>query len=457
MSFRDLLKISLGSLSRRRLRTFLTVLGVFIGVTSIVVMLSLGIGLKQFFMSTVEQLGSLTQVTVYNYGDTAQDKNAETKFLTDEKVDSFRSIPHVQDAYPVLETSVLMKQGPYEANITLTGIPIRAMRSINLQEGTYPKESDNGLKLLVGNMVGTNFYDPKASNQFDYGMDGLEQKVDFRQPMFTIFDTAAYYAAKNPASGDDGTKPTAPKKYILDTVGYIEGKPGSWNRYSYSVIADLDQLKAQLRKIYGKRAIPDQPTNKKGKPYRYFVYNEARVDVDDMEEVETVQKTLQDMGYQATSQMEYLKQTQQTSNMIQAVLGGIGAVSLLVAAIGIANTMMMSIYERTKEIGIMKVLGCDMRDIRSMFLIEAGLIGLMGGVFGLVFSYGISVIINRLLGGAIAGSEMGGDVASVSISVIPIWLAAAALVFAVLVGMAAGFFPAQRAMKLSPLSAIRNE
>ena len=83
--------------------------------------------------------------------------------------------------------------------------------------------------------------------------------------------------------------------------------------------------------------------------------------------------------------------------MVQAVLGGIGAVSLFVAAIGIANTMMMSIYERTKEIGVMKVLGCDMGNIRSMFLIESGFIGFMGGVLGALLSYGVSIIVNRFV------------------------------------------------------------
>ena len=126
--------------------------------------------------------------------------------------------------------------------------------------------------------------------------------------------------------------------------------------------------------------------------------------------------------------------------------------SLFVAAIGIANTMMMSIYERTKEIGVMKVLGCDMGAIRNMFLIESGFIGLMGGVTGVAISYGISMALNRLLRIGESLTGMAGD-----ISRIPLWLVAMAVVFAVLVGMVAGFFPAMRAMKLSPLAAIRNE
>ena len=151
--------------------------------------------------------------------------------------------------------------------------------------------------------------------------------------------------------------------------------------------------------------------------------------------------------------MEWLEQAQEQTDMIQAVLGGIGAVSLFVAAIGIANTMMMSIYERTKEIGVLKVLGCALGDIRTMFLMEAGFIGFMGGTLGLGLSYGVSYLVNRFLGAGLLGMGMGtGD-----ISRIPLWLSGAAVVFAVIIGMLAGLFPALRAMKLSQLAAIRNE
>ena len=109
----------------------------------------------------------------------------------------------------------------------------------------------------------------------------------------------------------------------------------------------------------------------------------------------------------------------------------------------------MSIYERTKEIGVMKVLGCDLRNIRTLFLMEAGFIGLIGGIIGLVLSFTISAVMNKL---AQASEEyMNG------ISYIPLWLIGLSLIFAILVGMIAGFFPARRAMKLSPLAAIRNE
>lgn len=254
---------------------------------------------------------------------------------------------------------------------------------------------------------------------------------------------------QNMGNGDESSQ----KKYLFPACALVDGGENGFSEYGYQIYTDIDLLKTQLKKIYRKNPIPGQPTNKKGKPYNYFVYNMIYVNVDDMEHVTEVQKAITDMGYEAYSSMQWLEQAQQQTDMIQAVLGGIGAVSLFVAAIGIANTMMMSIYERTKEIGVLKVLGCALGDIRTMFLMEAGFIGFMGGVLGLGLSYSVSAAINKFLGASLSGMTGG----SGAISRIPLWLSGSAVVFAVLIGMLAGLFPALRAMKLSPLAAIRNE
>ena len=170
-----------------------------------------------------------------------------------------------------------------------------------------------------------------------------------------------------------------------------------------------------------------------------------------MKYVEGLTQMIKEMGYEAYNDAEWIQQQQNEMNMIEGVLGGIGAVSLLVAAIGIANTMMMSIYERTKEIGVMKVLGCDMRNIQMMFLFEAGFIGLIGGFIGLIISFSLSFVINKI------ASATGALGIEGNLSYIPPSLALFALVFALFVGMLSGFFPSRRAMKLSPLAAIRND
>ena len=120
--------------------------------------------------------------------------------------------------------------------------------------------------------------------------------------------------------------------------------------------------------------------------------------------------------------------------------------------------MIMSIYERTREIGVMKVLGCFIGNIRAIFLMEAGMIGLLGGVIGTVISYAISFVMNTFLGGAISqvmGFGMSGE--GGEISIIPLWLVLLALGFSTVIGLISGYYPANRAVKISALEAIKNE
>ena len=451
MRFLDLLTMSINNLRRRKVRTALTVLGVVIGTASVVVMVSLGIGLNALMMEMYSSYGSMTAIEIYNYGNNGNNGTSDNPlYLTDDTVKEFLRIPHVTSASPVLETNVILKQGVYETNTSINGVTREFMEQIPLGQGKLPDPKSTEMEFIYGNAVVQWFQNSKTGKGY-WDTQELPDIDYMNKPMFVIFDTDAYYQSRSGGSGD-GTPVKAPKKYLIKTAGVVEGGIDDYNSYAYGVYTDIDQLKTQLKKIYKKNPIPGQPTNKKGKPYSYFIYNQAYVYVDDMENVTTVQKAITDMGFQANSQMEWIEQSQQTYNMIQLVLGGIGAISLFVAAIGIANTMMMSIYERTKEIGVIKVLGCDLRTIRNMFLLESGFIGFMGGVIGVAISYGIGFIMNHFLG---IGQIMTGQAGN--ISRIPLWLAAAAVVFAIFVGMAAGFFPSLRAMHLSPLAAIRNE
>ena len=463
MRFPDLLIMSVNNLRRRKLRTALTVLGVIIGTASIVVMVSLGIGLNELTMEQIASWGSLTTIDVRSgdsYGQSyavsigggssgmSSGSKSEPNYITDEVIEKFSRLEHVTGTSPVLSINVLLRQGAYEAQYeTIQGVGPAYFEQIKLGEGEYPQKGDTGL--FFGNTVIQDFYNAKTGK--GYWDTGELPDVDLMgRPFFVTFDMDGYYQSQYPSEDGAGTKP--PKKYMMNGIGVQEGGLDDWNNYSYRIYMDVDGMKSQLKKAFKKgKTIPGQPTNKKGKPYNYFIYNSAQVYVDDVDNVTKVQKELADMGFQVQSQIDWLERSKQQSDMVQAVLGGIGAVSLFVAAIGIANTMMMSIYERTKEIGVMKVLGCDMGNIRNMFLIESGFIGFMGGVLGIGLSYGVSLLINKFVG-AQALTGMAGD-----LSRVPPWLSLAAVAFAIFVGMAAGFMPAMRAMKLSPLAAIRNE
>ncbi|HIT67173.1 MAG TPA: ABC transporter permease [Candidatus Merdisoma merdipullorum] len=460
MNYIDLLRMSLSSLWRRKLRTVLTVLGVVVGTASIVVMISLGLGLNKTNMEQIEQYGGLTTISVYPnesgyvmyssggvmVESSSSSESNEPVRIDDAMIETIAQIEHVEIASPVLSLSAIAKQGVWEGDLYIRGMSQEALEKLNLEmaEGTLPT-SDEELQLLFGNTVITNFYNAKTG-QYPYW--GELADVDFmNDPLFVIFDTEAYYNNKWGGTDENGTPVPAPKKYVVPSCGLIAGGPDEYGENSNYVLCNVDALKAQLTRAFKGKAIPGQPTNSAGKPYKEIYYNEAYIRVDDMDHVGEVQEQIRALGLQANSNVEWMNQVQEQSRSIQAALGGIGAVSLFVAAIGIANTMMMSIYERTKEIGVMKVLGCDLSAIRNMFLAEAGFIGLIGGVVGLILSYGISAIINFVLKESYYSN----------ISYIPFYLSLVALIFAVLIGMLAGLFPALRAMRLSPLAAIRNE
>lgn len=164
------------------------------------------------------------------------------------------------------------------------------------------------------------------------------------------------------------------------------------------------------------------------------------------------------MGYYAVNYLaEYVNEMNKQLVMTQAILGAIGAVSFLVASIGITNTMIMAIYERTKEIGVMKVIGASIKDIEKLFLVEAGFIGFFGGVLGTIISFIISVILN-IFGKEFLLSRMPVQaIEAPKLSIILVWLVILALLTSTLIGIISGFIQARRAMKLPAIEAIKNE
>ncbi len=459
MKFSDRLRMSIQSLFKRRLRTVLTILGVVIGIAAIVIMMALGEGMNQASMEMIEQYGGIRTVNVREGNDSSDSsgtkagKDPLALKLTDETVEMIRNMEHAEIVSPVLSFQAILKTGMYENDLWgAQGMSLEAMRDKKWEfaEGDFPKEGEP-LQFIYGNQVLLDFRNSKTGK--GYYDTGEMPDIDLmKSPVFAIFDTDAYYQSKNQSSdsfqgqaesGDGSSQTAPPKKYRVPAAGLLTGGENDYYEYSWNVYCDIEALIAQLKKVYKNRPIPGQPLKSNGSPYNKIFYSSIYVRVDEIENVQALQQTLTDMGYQADSDIEWISQMQEQSRAQQAMLGGIGAVALLVAAIGIANTMMMSIYERTKEIGIMKVLGCDLRDIQSLFLIEAAFIGFTGGVLGIGLSYGVCAIINA--------------VTKASTAIIPLWLVPAALLFAVLVGMAAGFMPSRRAMRLSPLAAIRNE
>lgn len=480
MSFYDLMTMSMGNLWRRKLRTVLTVLGVLIGTTSIVAMLSLAFGMKQMIMDEYASMGSVTQIMISGGGggdmDSSSSQTDTSTMLTETNMQMFQDMEHVKNVLPQLSFDGNMQSGRYSGYGNLIGVDQSILDSQELEKGDIPQKGSAGtLQVIAGNQILTGFGYVQGDQYVDYYSTGELPKIDLMTQIRQLqvyndqtdtTDTGAQTDTGDDTTGDtssDGDSTdssggdTADSKPVEDNsmlnfrikvAGILTGGVDEYNTYSNSLLVNIDDLKSYLTKNFGKGNIPGQP-KPNGKPMNEWVYSTLVVDVDDASNVDSVMKNIQDMGFSASSNKDLLDSAQKNLQIVELVLGGIGMVAFLVAAIGIANTMMMSTYERTKEIGVMKVLGCDMRDIQKLFLAEAGFIGLIGGIVGLGLTCGVSALINHF---AVSMGGMKGN-----ISVIPWWLALAAVAFSTLMGMVAGYFPARRAMKLSPLAAIHTE
>jgi putative ABC transport system permease protein len=189
-------------------------------------------------------------------------------------------------------------------------------------------------------------------------------------------------------------------------------------------------------------------------------YESVIVKADSVNTVAEVEQAIKDQGFYTFSAQSMQDQLKSVFLVIQAVLGALGGIAMLVAALGIANTMTMSIYERTREIGIMKAVGASNRQIKRVFLGEAAIIGILGGVGGLLFSAAGAALANLFVQAIIANQMAtggGGPTETTSFFQIPMWLAIFAIAFAAGVGLLAGVLPAVRAANLDPLTALRHE
>lgn len=433
----DLFRMGFQNLWRRKLRTFLTILGVIIGASSIIVMLSLGFGMTEAFESQVSQWGDLTTINVRKQW-VDQSMPGQKQVELDEKaVMTFKELPSVIAVSPIIETYGSVKIGKYESGAPIRGVDPSTMEAFGFEaaEGRLLTANDK-LTVVFGSDMANSFYDPNSRVWREIEVDLMKDRMKL-----TLDGGGGYMGPSSP--GEENKKP---KEYDIKTAGILTA--GNWET-SYGIYMPIHEVESLMKEQELAQGI--KPDRKKTKEYE-----QVNVKIDDMENVATTQKTIEEMGHQAYSLNDELESFKQQALVLQAVLGGIGAISLLVAAIGITNTMIMSIYERTKEIGVMKVIGASLTDIKRLFLLESALIGLVGGILGVGLSYVISYFLNKFGSQFIGGMMMGGGEGT-SISIIPIWLIFASMAFSALIGIISGYFPARRAMNLSALEAIRTE
>lgn len=456
MKTRDLIRVCLLNLSRHKARTLLTVLGVIVGCCSVVIMISIGIGMKEAQEKALAQMGDLTIVQVYAAGRGAKAAKIDKKAV--EQMKNFQGVEAVTPRLTEENVPAVLFGGRgkrYKAdNVTIVGIDLSTAEAMGykLTQGEWePGKKD---RVYAGQNLAYLFEDtkrPEGKNTIDmYGGQLDAQGIPVPPPPY--FDILKTPLTLELDSGkEDGKKVVQP----LTAAGRLKEDYGKGDETSMGMIMSLEMYRSLLEqqaRLSGKKS-----DSQKG-------YQGALVKVKDIGSVGRVEKEIKRLGFRTSSMESIRKPMEQEAKQKQMMLGGLGAISLFVAALGITNTMIMSISERTREIGVMKSLGCFVRDVRKIFLLEAGCIGLIGGLAGTVLSYGISLIMNVAAahGASAASSGMMGDFGDVAdassrLSVIPWWLAVFAILFSVAIGVGAGYYPANKAVGIPALEAIKHD
>ncbi len=452
MSSLDLISMAIRNLWKRKLRTFLTVLGVVIGTASIIVMISLGIGMSKSFEEQLSQWGNIRIIEVYNYNSSSYDgmsvsisggsSNNNDLLLDDKAIESIKQIDGVQEASPVINLYLyFLAKNKYVASVSVNGIEPTLLNALNydISEGRLLEEGDSQ-SIVFGSSISQRFYNPNSRNPWNEDTPDIDL---MNEKLKMSYDWSL--GQKNNSSSKKI------KPYDIEVVGVMEGDNYEVSYQSYIPLEFAKKLKKEQQK-FQQESQGGGSGNKKTKDTGY---ENAMVLCTDTKIVQEVQEQIKAMGFETYSLSDSLEYMNETSASLQKLLGAIGAVSLFVAAIGITNTMVMSIHERTKEIGVMKVIGASLKDIKRLFLVEAAVIGFLGGLLGVGISLALSHFLNS------SGTQILGDMMGIgggsTVSYIPTWLCAMGLLFSALVGIISGYFPARRAMKLSALSAIRSE
>ena len=437
----DLLRLIFGNLSRRKARVALTAIGVVIGTAAVVILVSLAIGLQKSANEQLYGIGDLTQIQVNpSYGgEVVMSPSGGGKggggtvdaprLLTNSALDEMRAIPGVESVIPreYIMTGAMLKFQKLEAGVNIIGIGTDDLSALGIEASEGTTALGRGV-IVIGVMIPNNFYDPF-----------LRPGQDPPTPPVLMDQQIQMVVSKWDAEGKE-----IRKNLSLRVVGVLKETRGESD---WSVYMPLEQIKLLNEWAMNRRI----NYNKEG-------YSQVIVKVSDVEQVLAISEQITEMGFQAFTPQSFVQGINNFYQILQIIFGGVGAIALLVAAIGIANTMAMSILERTREIGLMKAVGATNRNVLAIFLGEAAGIGFLGGLGGVIVGWlagqAINVIAIVYLAGQ-AGSQ-GGVPPSVAVYT-PVWLPVFALIFSTFIGMLSGLYPALRAATMIPVLALKYE
>jgi ABC-type antimicrobial peptide transport system permease subunit len=303
----------------------------------------------------------------------------------------------------------------------------------------------------------------------EMGYQGKPEEIIGKKMLF-IFDGVSY-----PDWGEDPPKPTQnmnenwweeqkknSHEIKVEIIGVMESGPTSGGQ-NFVTLDFAERLMTQKNWKYDESSKQEskdggnyqEPTLKLEKTNNLEKngYGSIMIKADDTQFVQGIAEEIKAQGYGVSTAQEMIDEMIKAFNGIGIVLGAIGGVALFVAAIGIINTMVMATYERTREIGVLRACGATRATIRKLFILEAGMIGFWGGVFGLGFSYAIAQVGNLISNKYFSQYS----IPIQNIASFPLWLIIGVLIFTTLLGIFAGLYPAIKASRLDPVEALRYE
>lgn len=483
MRFADYIFMAFRNIRRQKLRSVLTIFAVVIGATSITIMLAAVFSLKGFMTKQFEQNGTFQQVAVSPQSDLKWDSRndggsnqcTDCVKLTDDLATKIATEAHVVGV--AREVQVGQFQAVEYGSQKLKTYGLTSYDSNGIIRSTILAGRDMQPGDTTGVVTISSDYADQIGFKHNYqGLIGKQLSLITQNyysgvgsdPLQQFKDQQAWFSTHPGQDGRD-YQPT-PVTLTAKIVGITDANsqsqqirvPLEWARgmleSQQAVITQADQDAAQAKCRAARTPnCNTQPTPSSVKTTDELAkqgYNSFIVKVDQSSNAAAVAKNIKNKyKVGAADAQTEIKQQLGVFNILGAVLGGIGGIALVVAAVGVVNTMIMSILERTREIGVMRAVGARRGTVSRLFTFEAALLGFFGGVVGLGIGYGAVLIANPFINKQLSSNNISGS----NIITLPIWLVIGVIALTTAIGILAGLYPARRAAKLDPVEALHYE